>query len=361
MPHDVGKYVVYQSLGKGKYSTYRYAVDRRTRLAFAIKIIDKMKIERDGLLEKMTSEIAILKMIDCDKCINVKDMIVAPRHIFVIVDLMIGGSLERKIKRHGRLSEDGCRQYFHQIVQGLRYCHSMEIVFVGLKLTTILLNGDGNIKLTDFGLATLDLGPRIDPEASTSRSDTVYSRGHFTAIEDIMSRRYYFEKSSPHYLAPEVLEDNCLDAKASDVYVLGIDLFAMALGALPFDDQMSTAEILHDMKNMPQREFNHSLSSGMKSLIHGILSPCVEKRWTLDTIQRHPWMHPGRMSESVLSLESERVPPPKFNDCSETISTKVGVFSVLCNPMQLCDERFDADASAASTEVEGCTTPKTAR
>ena len=122
----LGRYSVFGTLAKGSFSRVRYATAGDTGESFALKIIDRTKIEQEGLLERLKNEITIMRMLQHKCVVTVADMLASNNRIFLVVDLMMGGNLRTKILREGYLNETESRFYFHQLFCGrLRTCRLM--------------------------------------------------------------------------------------------------------------------------------------------------------------------------------------------------------------------------------------------
>ena len=89
----LGRYSVYGTIAKGTFSRVRYSVAADTGETFALRIIDRTKIEEEGLLENLKNEITIMKMLDHRCVVNVKDMLASNNRIFLVLDLMMGGMI----------------------------------------------------------------------------------------------------------------------------------------------------------------------------------------------------------------------------------------------------------------------------
>jgi len=174
----LGRYCVYGTLAKGTFSRVRYCTAGDTNESFALRIIDRSKIEQEGLLENLKNEITIMKMLDHRCVINVKDMLASSNRIFLVLDLMMGGNLHTKVTREGYLNESESRFYFQQIFCGLEYLHRNGIVHGNLRCENCLLHPDGALKVGSLGLGrqpriahpifSLPLPPLPSPSHTTS-------------------------------------------------------------------------------------------------------------------------------------------------------------------------------------------------
>jgi len=158
MVKTVGKYDLYGTLGEGAFEKVKYAVNTETNEAVAIKILDKDKIQTRNMGAQIKKEISIMKMINHHHVVCVKDVFATSAKIFIVLEFVGGGELFDKIANEGKLSEGQSRFYFKQLVNGLEHCHNNGICHRDLKPENLLLDTDGNLKISDFCFSTLNIG-----------------------------------------------------------------------------------------------------------------------------------------------------------------------------------------------------------
>jgi 5'-AMP-activated protein kinase catalytic alpha subunit len=155
VPIVLGQYRLGKTLGIGAFGKVKMAHHIITGQKVAVKILNKGKIKHMEMAEKVRREINILKMCTHPHIIRLYEVIDTPSDIFVIMEYVQGGELFDFIVSRGRLPPDEARQFFHQIVSGIEYCHFHKIVHRDLKPENLLLDNDNNIKLADFGLSNV--------------------------------------------------------------------------------------------------------------------------------------------------------------------------------------------------------------
>ena len=158
MGKTVGKYELYRTLGEGSFGKVKYAVNKETNEAVAIKILDKDKIQKNNMGAQIKKEISIMKLISHTNVVCVKDVFATTSKIFIVLELVDGGELFDKIQNEGRLCEEQARFYLRQLCEGLEHCHSRGVYHRDLKPENLLLDKNGDLKISDFGLSALYVG-----------------------------------------------------------------------------------------------------------------------------------------------------------------------------------------------------------
>jgi len=272
MVKTVGKYDLYGTLGEGAFGKVKYAVNTETNEAVAIKILDKDKIQTRNMGAQIKKEISIMKMISHHHVVSVKDVFATSAKIFIVLEFVGGGELFDKIANEGKLPEEKARFYFKQLVEGLEHCHNNGVCHRDLKPENLLLDTDGNLKISDFGFSTLNIGD-ADGDGN-ARAELL----HTTC-------------GTPNYVAPEVLGKDGYDGKKSDVWSIGVILYVLLAGYLPFDEN-TMAALFQKIKNA-DFEYPDWFSSEARDLLSKILIPDPHNRAKLSELKNHPWMQHG--------------------------------------------------------------------
>uniref|UniRef100_A0A8C7XPH3 Si:ch211-255p10.4 n=1 Tax=Oryzias sinensis TaxID=183150 RepID=A0A8C7XPH3_9TELE len=229
----------------------------------AIKIVNREKLS-ESVLMKVEREIAILKLIEHPHVLKLHDVYENNKYLYLVLEHVSGGELFDYLVKKGRLTPKEARKFFRQIISALDFCHSHSICHRDLKPENLLLDEKNNIRIADFGMASLQVG---DSLLETSCG-------------------------SPHYACPEVIRGEKYDGRRADVWSCGVILFALLVGALPFDHD-NLRQLLEKVKSgvfhMP-----HFIPPDCQSLLKGMIEVNPEKRLTLEAIQKHPWYIGGR-------------------------------------------------------------------
>ena len=207
----------------------------------------------------MQREINILHLCTHPHIIRLYEVVDTPTDIFLVNEYVSGGELFDYIVSKGRLSADEARNFFHQIISGVEYCHFQKIVHRDLKPENLLLDANLNIKIADFGLSNL------------------MRDGDFLRTSC----------GSPNYAAPEVISGHLYAGPEVDVWSCGVILYALLCGSLPFDDE-SIPHLFKKIKSGMYSLPTH-LSQLAKNLIPRMLEVDPMKRITIPEIRLHPW------------------------------------------------------------------------
>uniref|UniRef100_A0A674PG63 Si:dkey-16p21.7 n=1 Tax=Takifugu rubripes TaxID=31033 RepID=A0A674PG63_TAKRU len=259
----VGPYRLEKTLGKGQTGLVKLGVHCITGQKVAIKIVNREKLS-ESVLMKVEREIAILKLIEHPHVLKLYEVYENNKYLYLVLEHVSGGELFDYLVKKGRLTPKEARKFFRQIISALDFCHNHSICHRDLKPENLLLDEKNNIRIADFGMASLQVG---DSLLETSCG-------------------------SPHYACPEVIRGEKYDGRRADVWSCGVILFALLVGALPFDHD-NLRQLLEKVKSgvfhMP-----HFIPPDCQNLLKGMIEVKSDKRLTLDEIQKHPWYQGGR-------------------------------------------------------------------
>ncbi|KAF4106905.1 serine/threonine-protein kinase BRSK2 isoform X3 [Onychostoma macrolepis] len=270
----VGPYRLEKTLGKGQTGLVKLGIHCITGQKVAVKIVNREKLS-ESVLMKVEREIAILKLIEHPHVLKLHDVYENNKYLYLVLEHVSGGELFDYLVKKGRLTPKEARKFFRQIISALDFCHSHSICHRDLKPENLLLDERNNIRIADFGMASLQVG---DSLLETSCG-------------------------SPHYACPEVIRGEKYDGRRADVWSCGVILFALLVGALPFDHD-NLRQLLEKVKSgvfhMP-----HFIPPDCQALLRGMIEVNPEKRLTLEAIEKHAWYQAGR-NEPCLEQ-----PPPR--------------------------------------------------
>ncbi|XP_057553602.1 serine/threonine-protein kinase SIK1 [Hippopotamus amphibius kiboko] len=258
-PLRVGFYDIERTLGKGNFAVVKLARHRVTKTQVAIKIIDKTRLDSSNL-EKIYREVQIMKLLNHPHIIKLYQVMETKDMLYIVTEFAKNGEMFDYLTSNGHLSESEARKKFWQILSAVEYCHSHHIVHRDLKAENLLLDGNMDIKLADFGF------------------------GNFYKSGEPLSTWC----GSPPYAAPEVFEGKEYEGPQLDIWSLGVVLYVLVCGSLPFDGPSLPAlrqRVLEGRFRIP-----FFMSRDCETLIRRMLAVDPAKRITVAQIRQHRWM-----------------------------------------------------------------------
>ncbi|XP_004628092.1 testis-specific serine/threonine-protein kinase 2 isoform X2 [Octodon degus] len=279
-------YIAGINLGKGSYAKVKSAYSERLKFNVAVKIIDRKKTPTDFVERFLPREMDILATVNHRSIIKTYEIFeTSDGRIYIVMELGVQGDLLEFIKCRGALHEDVARKMFRQLSSAVKYCHDLDIVHRDLKCENLLLDKDFNIKLSDFGFSKRCL------------------RDGCGRI--VLSKTFC---GSAAYAAPEVLQGIPYQPKVYDIWSLGVILYIMVCGCMPYDDSNIKKMLRTQKEHRVDFPRSKNLSSECKDLIYRILQPDVNRRLHIDEILSHSWLQPPKpkaMSSASLKRDGE--------------------------------------------------------
>lgn len=272
----VGPYRLEKTLGKGQTGLVKLGVHCITAKRVAIKIVNREKLS-ESVLMKVEREIAIMKLIEHPHVLGLYDVYENKKYLYLVLEHVSGGELFDYLVKKGRLSPKEARRFFKQILSALDFCHSHSICHRDLKPENLLLDEKLNIRVADFGMASLQ-------------------------VDDAMLET---SCGSPHYACPEVIRGEKYDGRRADIWSCGVILYALLVGALPFDDD----NLRHLLEKVKRGTFHipHFVPPDVQNLLRRMVEVDPEKRITLKDIYLHPWVSTGSKDEPELEPPMKEV------------------------------------------------------
>lgn len=276
-PIKVGFYDIERTIGKGNFAVVKLARHRITKTEVAIKIIDKSQLDASNL-QKVYREVDIMKRLDHPHIIKLYQVMETKNMIYIVSEYASKGEIFDYIARYGRMAEQAARRKFWQILSAVEYCHERRIVHRDLKAENLLLDSNMNIKIADFGFSNY------------------YAAGELLATWC----------GSPPYAAPEVFEGKRYTGPEIDIWSLGVVLYVLVCGALPFDG--STLQSLRDRVLSGRFRIPYFMSEDCESLIRKMLVLEPMKRYTIEQIKKHRWMSVEPYTAPTITADPMRSP-----------------------------------------------------
>uniref|UniRef100_A0A3B4GMC1 non-specific serine/threonine protein kinase n=1 Tax=Pundamilia nyererei TaxID=303518 RepID=A0A3B4GMC1_9CICH len=252
-PH-VGNYRLLKTIGKGNFAKVKLArhmlTGREVRCTVMLTIF-------------LFREVRIMKILNHPNIVKLFEVIETERTLYLVMEYASGGEVFDYLVAHGRMKEKEARAKFRQIVSAVQYCHQKHIVHRDLKAENLLLDADMNIKIADFGFSNeFTLGNKLDTFCG-----------------------------SPPYAAPELFQGKKYDGPEVDVWSLGVILYTLVSGSLPFDGQ--------NLKELRERVLRGKyripfyMSTDCENLLKRFLVLNPAKRGTLEQIMKDRWINAG--------------------------------------------------------------------
>nr|XP_006125124.1 serine/threonine-protein kinase MARK2 isoform X6 [Pelodiscus sinensis] len=282
-PH-IGNYRLLKTIGKGNFAKVKLARHVLTGKEVAVKIIDKTQLNSSSL-QKLFREVRIMKVLNHPNIVKLFEVIETEKTLYLVMEYASGGEVFDYLVAHGRMKEKEARAKFRQIVSAVQYCHQKFIVHRDLKAENLLLDADMNIKIADFGFSNeFTFGNKLDTFCG-----------------------------SPPYAAPELFQGKKYDGPEVDVWSLGVILYTLVSGSLPFDGQ--------NLKELRERVLRGKyripfyMSTDCENLLKKFLILNPSKRGTLEQIMKDRWMNVGHEDDE---LKPYMEPQPDYKDPRRT-------------------------------------------
>lgn len=248
---ELGNYHVLEMIGKGGMAiVYKGRHKTLSRRIVAIKMLSASLEEDASFSERFFREAEVMDRLRHPNIVTLYDFIEDKGHYYIVMEYVAGMTLSEIIKEAGGpLNYDEIRAIFQQVLAGIGHAHRLGIVHRDLKPGNIMINEEGEVKITDFGIARL-LGNNFEATLTTTGLGI----------------------GSPYYMSPEQVlasKEHPITG-ASDIYSLGITLYQTVTGKLPFEgaDSLFTIMQSHVKKSPPRpREIVPAIPAPLEEVI----------------------------------------------------------------------------------------------
>lgn len=272
-------YILGRTLGSGAYAKVKSAHAIRMNRQVAVKIINRKGAPKDLLGKFLPREVDSLRAVNHENVIRLHEVIFTENQVYLIVEMAENGDLLEYINARKHLHEGVSQRFFTDLTNAMVKCHGAGIVHRDLKCENLLLDSHYRIKVSDFGFATQFSGQDLETYCG-----------------------------SYAYAAPEVILGTPYDGEKADIWSMGVILYAMAVGRLPFKDT-DVKTLLSDIGSSVI--FPSRVSEEYRSLIRTMLTFNRYDRASLDCIQLHPWM-----TKTFENAPDPAMKPPKAKKTS---------------------------------------------
>ncbi|KAF6148362.1 hypothetical protein GIB67_025581 [Kingdonia uniflora] len=282
----LGKYQLGRLLGRGSFAKVYYAKSIKTDAPpVAIKIIDKTSIVNTNMEPRIIREVSAMRRLEHPNIIRINEVMATRSKIYLVMEYARGGDVFSKIVRRGKLTELVARRYFQQLVSAIHFCHVNGVAHRDIKPQNLLLDHEGNLKVSDFGLSALE--------------------------ESMQDGLLQTACGTPAYTAPEVIGRKGYAGPKADAWSCGVILFVFLAGSIPFND--SNLLVMYSKIHRREFEFPSWISRPVKRIISRLLDPNPKTRMSIEELMEVPWL---KSSSSQCKLDDKSdltLPIPKTN------------------------------------------------
>lgn len=313
----ISNYEIGKEIGSGAFGTVNIAEHRTNGEKVAVKCISKNRIQRQNMGAQVKKEITTMKKLDHPNIVGIKEVLMSNSHLYLVLEYCGGGELFTKIATQGKLSDNVTKRYFQQIMGAVKFCHNLFVCHRDIKPENILLDSHDNVKIADFGFASImepepgTLG--ADEDDTNTRLSTIgedsENNGPIEPLRDFVpdsetslppkpnkfrnlpSKR--MQKMSTmcgttQYMAPEIVNRDSYRGDKADIWSCGIVLFVLLAGYLPFDSHDS--EIVIRKIKAGLFEIPPFISDLARDVITKMLTPNPLFRPGAKSLLDHKWL-----------------------------------------------------------------------
>lgn len=292
----IGNYRIIKQIGLGSFSSVWVAEHVVLHEIVACKVVNKSTLSEGNPIIRFQREIAIHKQINHPFLARFYEFIEEEDNYYLLMEYAENGNMLGYLNNVGRLTETQARIFLMQLVSAIEYLHKEKnIIHRDLKAENVLLDKYDNIRVIDFGLSNV---------FSASAPSLHSSCG------------------SPAYAAPEMIRGQHYTA-AVDIWSIGVLLYALVTGNLPFEDS-NIRKVLHKVTHV-EPMYPSYLTPNLVDLLQRLLNKNQQTRITIDGIKQHPWFLQGGLYQIDKRLKEN----PLFNFTFEHITLDHSIVSSL--------------------------------
>ena len=256
----LGRYRIEKTIGKGSYGKVKLAYDQQEERQVALKFIARSSIKKSAHWTRIKREMNLLRVLDHRNVIRLWEVHETAQDFVLAMEYVQGKDLFDHIVGKGKLEEGEAKVIFAQLLSGLEYLHANRVVHRDLKPENVMVDANLNVKLIDFGFATL-----FDPKGELATNC-----------------------GSPLYAAPEIVKGVKYTGPEVDAWSVGVVLYGMVTGCLPFEDE--NLKGLYGKICSGDYSIPDHVSVEGAALIRGLICVDARRRVTMKQALRHKWL-----------------------------------------------------------------------
>ncbi|OHT08503.1 CAMK family protein kinase [Tritrichomonas foetus] len=284
IPKNIGPYTFRASIGKGSFSEVRLAFNNETRIYYACKIVRRSEIDNSPKRMKgFEDEIRVMQKIHHKGIVELVDLIKDDHFYYIILEYCANGELFDYICDKRRIYEAEAKKLIKQILLSVQYIHSLGIAHRDLKPENLLIDSFGNIKIADFGFSKL------------------FEKDHLSSTIC----------GTLLYLSPEVLSGSKYDPFKSDIWAIGVILYAVLTGMSPWTEKSDSGKI----KQIKSGDYTtpNFLSDSCRNLITRLMCVDPNQRISIEEALEHPWLKDVQIPDLYDSYVKATISPKKVD------------------------------------------------
>lgn len=271
-PSRIGPFIFRGTVGAGAFSVVKLAYHSESKLYFAAKIVPRLRLSHDDLEERFEMEIRINQQMHHPGVVQIVDLLKDDLNYYIFMEFCPNGELFKYIINRKKLDEKETAFFMYQFLDSIRYVHSLGVAHRDLKPENLLLDSNCQLKISDFGLSK------------------------FVGTTEIVDTPC----GSPCYASPECLSGQSYNGKKSDIWSIGVIMFAMCTGQLPWTKR-NQAQLFQQIRNGDYK-IPTSLSEECQDLIKKLMTVDPDRRITIVDALNHPFFkkyHLNSYNDSV--------------------------------------------------------------
>lgn len=248
-----GRYEIHEIIGVGGMAVVYKAYDNIDDRTVAVKVLKEEYLASEEFRRRFKNESKAIAVLSHPNIVKVYDVSYGEKLQYIVMEYVEGITLKEYIEQQGRLEIREAVHFTMQILRALQHAHDKGVVHRDIKPQNILLLSNGNIKVTDFGIA------RFSNEQKTMTGSAI---------------------GSVHYISPEQARGDIIDDK-TDIYAVGVVLYEMLTGRVPFESESSVSVALMQLSKepTPPRELNPDIPIGLEQVIMRAMKKNVHDRY----------------------------------------------------------------------------------